>query len=110
MAGMDSFDDDFRNNFASVPDVPGFNYKPHRYPEACAKLPQGFLFGSETASTVSSRGVYKFPVVKGKDKKYADNQSSYDLEACNWSRTPRGAGRFALRDGRICVDRLRLPR
>ena len=89
MAGMDRFDDDLKNNFASVLDVPSFNYKPHRYPEAFGKLPQGFLFGSETASTVSSRGVYKFPAVKAKDKKYADQQSSsYDLEACNWSQTP----------------------
>ncbi len=89
MAGMDRFDDDLKNNFASVLDVPGFNYKPHRYAEAYGKLPQGFLFGSETASTVSSRGVYKFPAVKGKDKKYADQQSSsYDLEACNWSQIP----------------------
>jgi beta-galactosidase len=87
--GMDRFDDDIKNNFASVLDVPGFNYKPHRYPEAYAKLPQGYLLGSETASTVSSRGVYKFPVVAAKEKKYDDNQSSsYDLEACNWSQTP----------------------
>ncbi len=88
-AGMDRFDDDFKYGFAAVLDVPGFNYKPHRYPEALAKLPQGFLLGTETASTVSSRGVYKFPAVLGKDVKYADNQSSsYDLEACNWSQIP----------------------
>jgi beta-galactosidase len=88
-AGMDRFDDDIKNNFASVLDIPGFNYKPHRYPEAYGKLPQGFLLGSETASTVSSRGVYKFPVEQAKDKKYPDNQSSsYDLEACNWSQIP----------------------
>ncbi|WP_217278654.1 glycoside hydrolase family 2 TIM barrel-domain containing protein [Hymenobacter sp. BRD67] len=88
-AGMDRFDDDFKYGFAKVLDIPSFNYKPHRYAEAIGKLPQGFLLGSETASTVSSRGVYKFPVVPGKDKKYPDNQSSsYDLEACNWSQTP----------------------
>jgi len=88
-AGMDRFDDDFKYGFAAVLDVPGFNYKPLRYPEAIAKLPQGFLLGTETASTVSSRGVYKFPVVLAKDKKYPDNQcSSYDLESCNWSQTP----------------------
>ncbi|QJX49278.1 glycoside hydrolase family 2 protein [Hymenobacter taeanensis] len=88
-AGMDRIDDAIKNNFASVLDIPGFNYKPHRYEEAYSKLPQGFLLGSETASTVSSRGVYKFPVVKAKDKKYPDNQSSsYDLEVCNWSQTP----------------------
>ncbi|MCB2410653.1 beta-galactosidase GalB [Hymenobacter lucidus] len=88
-AGMDQFDAAVGNGFAALLDVPGFNYKPHRYPEAHAKLPQGMLMGSETASTVSSRGVYKFPVEKGKDKKYPDNQSSsYDVEYCNWSQTP----------------------
>ena len=46
MAGMDRFDDALKNNFAAVLDVPGFNYKPHRYPEAYAQLPQGFLLGS----------------------------------------------------------------
>jgi beta-galactosidase len=88
-AGMDQFDAAVGNGFAALLDVPGFNYKPHRYAEAYGKLPQGFLLGSETASTVSSRGVYKFPVVRAKDKKYEDHQSSsYDLEACNWSQTP----------------------
>lgn len=88
-AGMDRIDAALTNNFASVLDIPGFNYKPHRYEEANNKLPQGFLLGTETASTVSSRGVYKFPVVMAKDQKYPDNQSSsYDLEVCNWSQTP----------------------
>ncbi|AHJ98311.1 beta-galactosidase GalB [Hymenobacter swuensis] len=88
-AGMDQFDAAVGNGFAALLDVPGFNYKPSRYPEARAKLPQGFMLGSETASTVSSRGVYKFPVELAKQKKYPDNQSSsYDLEACVWSQTP----------------------
>ncbi|GAB3840078.1 beta-galactosidase GalB [Hymenobacter jeollabukensis] len=88
-AGMDQFDAAVNNGFAALLDVPGFNYKPHRYPEAYTKLPQGMILGTETASTVSSRGVYKFPVEKAKDKRYPDNQSSsYDLEASNWSQTP----------------------
>jgi beta-galactosidase len=88
-AGMNRLDASVANNFASVLDVPGFNYKPARYEWANGKLPQGFLLGSETASTVSSRGVYKFPVEKAKDRKYPDNQSSsYDLEVCPWSQTP----------------------
>ena len=87
--GLDRFDDDFKYGIAAVLDIPGFNYKPHRYPEALDKLSQGFLLGAETASTVSSRGVYKFPVEKAKQKQYDDNQSSsYDLEACSWSQTP----------------------
>ncbi|UOR05446.1 DUF4982 domain-containing protein [Hymenobacter aerilatus] len=88
-AGMDRIGDAIKNNFASVLDIPGFNYKPQLYPDADSKLPQGFLLGSETASTVSSRGVYKFPVELAKQKKYPDNQSSsYDVEYCVWSQIP----------------------
>jgi beta-galactosidase len=88
-AGMDHFDAAINNQFAAVLDIPGFNYKPARYAEAYNKLPQGLIMGSETASTLSSRGVYKFPVDTAKDKQYDDNQcSSYDLEYCRWSTLP----------------------
>ncbi len=88
-AGMDRINSALKNNFASTLDVPGFNYKPKQYFEAKTKLPQGFLYGSETASTVSSRGIYQFPVTLGKDKHYPDLQSSsYDVEYCNWSQVP----------------------
>jgi beta-galactosidase len=88
-AGMDRIDAAINNNFASVLDIAGFNYKPYQYEKANDKLPQGFILGTETASTVSSRGVYKFPVERAKQKQYPDNQSSsYDLEACVWSQTP----------------------
>ena len=87
--GMDRIKPALDNNFASVIDIPGFNYKPAQYEEANTRLPQGFILGSETASTVSSRGVYKFPVAFAKNKMYDDNQSSsYDFEACNWSQIP----------------------
>lgn len=88
-AGMDRINDAISNNFASILDVPGFNYKPMLYDNANSKLPQGFILGTETASTVSSRGVYKFPVAFAKMKMYEDNQSSsYDVEFCNWSQIP----------------------
>ncbi len=88
-AGMDRINSALKNNFAATLDVPGFNYKPKQYFEAYKKLPQGFLYGSETASTVSSRGIYQFPVKLGKDLHYPDLQSSsYDLEYCNWSQVP----------------------
>ncbi len=87
--GMDQVSCVLANGFAALLDVPGFNYRVHRYQEAYAKLPQGLLLGSETSSTVSSRGVYKFPVEKKADAKYADHQSSsYDLEYCSWSNVP----------------------
>ena len=61
----------------------------HKYPENYKKLPQQIILGSETASTVSSRGVYKFPVVRQAMKKYDDHQSSsYDVEHCGWSNLP----------------------
>lgn len=87
--GMDRIDAVLKNGFAAALDLPGFNYKPSRYEEAYKVLPQGFILGSETASTVSSRGIYKFPVKKGADLTYPDNQSSsYDMEHCAWSQAP----------------------
>lgn len=87
--GMDQVKATMESGFGAVLDVPGLNYRVHLYEEAFAKFPQGFILGSETASTVSSRGIYKFPVIKAKDKQYPDFQSSsYDLEACSWSNIP----------------------
>lgn len=87
--GMDRPDAVINNNFAAVMDIPGFNYRPFKYAEAYKKLPQQVLIGSETASTVSSRGVYKFPVERRSMAKYEDHQaSSYDLEHCSWSDLP----------------------
>lgn len=77
------------NGMAAVMDIPGFNYKPDKYVENYARLPQRIILGSETASTVSSRGVYKFPVERLAMQKYPDHQSSsYDLEYCAWSNLP----------------------
>ena len=87
--GMDQFDAVINNGFAAALDVPGFNYKVNRYDEAMPKLPQKVILGSETASTVSSRGVYKFPVKLGANVMHPDNQSSsYDVEYCYWSNIP----------------------
>ena len=87
--GMDQFDAVINNGFAAALDVPGFNYKVNRYKEAIPKLPQNLLLGSETASTVSSRGVYHFPVENKGNVVHPDNQSSsYDTEYCYWSNIP----------------------
>ncbi len=87
--GMDAPDAVVNNNFAAVMDVPGFNYRPFRYQTNYAKLPQQVILGSETASTVSSRGVYKFPVERKAMAVYDDHQSSsYDVEHCSWSNLP----------------------
>ena len=89
--GMDKAEAALKSGFAQVMDVPGFNYRVHKYYKNIGQLPQGFLLGSETASTVSSRGVYKFPVeVRASDNNpYPDGQcSSYDTEYCSWSNLP----------------------
>ena len=87
--GMDRAEGALKSGFAQVMDVPGFNYRVHKYEKNIAQLPQGFLLGSETASTVSSRGVYKFPVVVSDNAVYDDGQcSSYDTEYCSWSNLP----------------------
>jgi len=96
-SGMDQISCVLDNGFAAVVEVPGFNYRTHRYVEAYEKLPQNLVLGSETSSTVSSRGVYKFPVEKKADALYDDHQSSsYDLEHCSWSNIPDED--FALAD------------
>ena len=101
--GMDRIDNAIGTGFAQVMDVPGMNYRVHKYQSAYDRLPQGFLLGSETASTVSSRGVYKFPVRPDDNSRFAswsknydpqaiqtaDGQcSSYDVEYCSWSNLP----------------------
>ena len=87
--GMDKADEALHSGFAQVMDVPGFNYRVHKYGNNIKQLPQGFLLGSETASTVSSRGVYKFPVTISDSNTYPDGQcSSYDTEYCSWSNLP----------------------
>lgn len=87
--GMDQVDNVLRNGFAAMLDVPGFNYRTHKYLEAYNTLPQNLVLGSETSSTVSSRGTYMFPAQLKKDAQYTNHQSSgYDVEACSWSNVP----------------------
>ncbi len=78
-------------------DVPALTYRLPYY-EACHQASKaGIMLGAETASTVSSRGVYKFPDVPHKMKTYSDGQSSgYDLECCSWSNLPDDD--FAMQD------------
>ena len=80
----------FENHF----DVFGWNYKPENYGKFREKNPNLPMFGSETASTVSSRGEYFFPVPNfpvGKNRKeaLADFQvSSYDFYVPGWASLP----------------------
>ena len=87
--GMDQAMYVIHNGFGAAVELPGFNYRTSRYIEGYENLPQKMILGSETASTVSSRGVYKLPAKIQPDALYADQQSSgYDLEYCAWSGLP----------------------
>ena len=87
--GMDQAKQVIHNGFGAAVELPGLNYRTAYYHEAYANLPQKMILGSETASTVSSRGVYKTPAVIQPDAHYADMQSSgYDVEYCAWSGLP----------------------
>lgn len=97
--GMDRVESALKSGFAQVMDVPGFNYRVHKYDKSINQLPVGFLLGSETASTVSSRGVYKFPVKVSNRATYPDGQcTGYDTEYCSWSNLPEAD--FYMQDER----------
>lgn len=91
--------------FSAVIDTAGLNYQgagmgtsgPPQYPVFHQNFPGKFVFGSETASTISSRGEYVFPVahgigavtgpVTGQDNA-ARQMSSYDLYFPRWATSP----------------------
>ncbi|NDW10722.1 beta-galactosidase GalB [Dysgonomonas sp. 520] len=88
-SGIDQVTCVLENGFAASIQIPGLNYRTQRYIETYENTPQKLILGSETASTVSSRGVYKFPVEKKANALYDDHQSSsYDWEVCPWSNIP----------------------
>jgi beta-galactosidase len=77
------------NGFQKTVDVFGYNYKPHEYGKFHTANPTQPLYGSETASTISSRGEYLFPVDDRKDGgKVGFQMSSYDLYAPGWACAP----------------------
>lgn len=87
--GMDQGEAPMRSGVWQATDIPGFNYRLHVYPLGLKESPKGYVLGSETASTISSRGVYKFPTEEVHGVAYQDGQiSSYDLESCIWSNLP----------------------
>jgi beta-galactosidase len=77
------------DGFQTAVDVVGFNYRHWEYPKFHAAHPTQPVLGTETASCVSSRGEYFFPVSDDKLQGRADFQvSSYDLYAPRWAWPP----------------------
>ena len=87
--GVDMVDDAIKSGLVRELDIPGFNYRLHRWEAAWKALPQGFVLGSETASTFSSRGVYHFPAVPNDTMHCSGGQcNSYDVDYGSWSNLP----------------------
>ena len=76
-----------KNKLADEVDIPGFNYQPMRYEQIMKEHPQWIIFGSETESCVSSRGVYHLPLEKY-EKDPSLQLSSYDIIAPPWAYCP----------------------
>ncbi len=88
-AGFSRWKESIENGMADVVDVPGWNYKPQYYNTTHKNHPEWKMYGSETASTVSSRGEYFFPdepCVHCVHEPY--HCSSYDLEYPIWATSP----------------------
>jgi beta-galactosidase len=80
-------DQAIRNELAANVDIPGINYKPTQYERYLKEHPNWILYGSETSSCVSSRGVYHLPIEKY-DKHPSLQLTSYDVIAPPWAYCP----------------------
>ena len=76
-----------RNQLAAQVDVPGINYHPWLYEQIQKEHPDWIICGSETASCVSSRGVYHLPLEKY-EKHPSLQLSSYDIITASWAYPP----------------------
>jgi beta-galactosidase len=77
------------NGFQTAVDIVGYNYKPAEYMRLRQTHPYLVIQGAETASTVSSRGEYFFPVTDDRLGGRENFQvSSYDLSASLSANSP----------------------
>ncbi|MEX0320893.1 MAG: beta-galactosidase GalB [Puniceicoccaceae bacterium] len=77
-AGFNYFPHPFENKLAFYIDVVGMNYWPHSYKKLKEKYPDMIIYGSETSSQTSSRGVYHLPLSPDVDPD-KNHVSSYDV-------------------------------
>ncbi|QNA46712.1 DUF4982 domain-containing protein [Lacibacter sediminis] len=86
-AGFNNFTAAIKNGLAAEIDLVGANYKPADYASTMKEYKDWIVYGSETASCVSSRGVYHLPLEKY-DKHPSLQVSSYDNQSPNWAYPP----------------------
>jgi len=86
-SAMNEWADAIRTHFADNVDIKGFNYQPMHYEQIMHDHPDWVIFGSETESCVSSRGVYHLPF-ESFEKPPSHQISSYDVVAPAWAYCP----------------------
>jgi beta-galactosidase len=87
-AGLNGVESPYRG-FQLAVDVVGFNYKPQEYARLREVHPHLPVMGAETASCISSRGEYMYPVsAHPGGGRQGNHVSSYDLYAPEWATSP----------------------
>lgn len=88
-AGFNSPEMAIKNGLAAAVDIPGWNYQPGKYVRYHQLFPTKATYGSETESTVSSRGEYYFPVNEEVGLTRETFQvNSYDMSYPGWAYSP----------------------
>ncbi len=83
--------------------VAGYNYGEWLYEEHHKKYPHWVIYGSETASTVQSRGIYHFPVDKVVVTHEDEQCSSLDNCTTNWGAKNAQKNIIDDRDAKYCL-------
>jgi len=77
------------NGLVAAVDIPGYNYKPHRY-SLYHESTDEIFYASETESCVSSRGFYRIPgkIAPSANEKATTVEAMYDYPRRAWRRYP----------------------
>ncbi|MBR8536173.1 DUF4982 domain-containing protein [Carboxylicivirga sediminis] len=86
-AGLSQYPHCITNGLADAVDVVGLNYKPTQYTNVLQYNPNFIVYGSETSSVVSSRGVYHLPI-ENYEKHESLQVTSYDIVSPPWAYPP----------------------
>jgi beta-galactosidase len=86
-AGFNQVANAIKNRLADEVDIAGFNYGVRDYAKVVAAHPAWTVVGAETASCVSSRGVYHLPIEKY-EKHPSLQITSYDVVSPPWAYCP----------------------
>ena len=86
-SGFNQVDNAIKNRLADEVDIPGFNYGVRDYARILKEHPTWTVVGAETASALSTRGVYHLPI-EGYQKHPSHHITSYDVATPRWGYEP----------------------